>query len=110
VKPVEDSRLIVSQVIPDTPLVATVDEFVQFVFPEDAPRNGDTNLPLGLKLGVEKFRLGHGRKYYRLIWTGRGEACLAAEDEEKYATKTGALESGRALAASFGIEFDEFTR
>jgi len=108
--PEDDRELIVSQVVPDTPLVATVDEFVEFVFPEDAPRNGHSGLPLGLRLGVEKFKLGHGRKYYRLIWIGRGEACLAAEDEERHGTKGKAVEAGRVLAASFGVEFDEHTR
>lgn len=101
--------LIESQIVPGTPLVATVDEFVEFVFPEDAPR-GDNDLPRGLRLGIEKFRLGQGRKYYRLIWIGRDEACLAAEDEEHYGTKMRALAAGRALAVSFKVKFDEHTR
>lgn len=108
--PDEDRRLIESQVVPGTPLVATVDEFVQCVFPEETPRNAKSELPLGLKLGVEKFRLGQGRKYYRLIWVGRGEACLAAEDEEQHSTKSGAVKSGVALAESFKVEFDAHTR
>lgn len=101
--------LIASQIVPGTPLVATVDEFVEFVFPEDTPRNED-GLPRGLRLGIEKFRLGQGRKYYRLIWIGRGEACLAAEDEQEHGTKANAVESGWALAASFDVKFDEHTR
>jgi len=101
--------LIVSQIVPDTPLVATVDEFVSFVYSEDAPRNGDTDLPLGLTLGIEKIKRP-GEKYYRLIWIGRGEACLAAEDEEHYTTKTRATAAGQTLAASFGVDFDKSTR
>ena len=101
--------LIDSQIVPGSPLVATVDEFVDFVFAEDAPR-GENGLPRGLKLGIEKFRQGQGRKYYRLIWIGRGEACLAAEDEEHYTTKTRALAAGQTLAASFGVDFDKSTR
>lgn len=100
--------LLVSQIVPDTPLVCTVKEFVQHVFDEDAPKQ-EGGWPLGLKLGVEKFRRP-GDRHYRLIWIGRGKASLAAEDEQCYPTKTKVVAAVRELAASLGVVFDERTR
>lgn len=91
------------------PRIGTLEAFIQEVFGEDAPRNGETELPIGLVLGVEKYR--QPSKHYRLIWIGRGQAWLAAEDLEAFHRRKGdALAVGRALAEKTGAYFDEQTR
>jgi hypothetical protein len=80
-------ELLVSQVVSNSPpWVASLDEFIQAVFAEDAPKNGDTGLPIGLILGVEKVKRGR-EKHYRLIWIGRRKACLAAENTTEFRRK-----------------------
>lgn len=106
----EPVELVVSQVVPETPLVASLDEFIQHVFAEDAPKNGETGLPIGLILGVEKFKRP-GDRHYRLIWIGgRGKACLAAENTTEFQRKLDAIMAGHVLAAETGAYFDEQTR
>jgi hypothetical protein len=102
-------ELIVSQVVPGVPLVASMDEFIQHVYPDDAPKNGETGLPLGLILGVEKIRRP-GDRHYRLIWIGRRKAALAAENAAEFRRKIDAIAAGHELAAETGIYFDEQTR
>jgi hypothetical protein len=106
----DEPDLIVSQVVSDKPLVASLSEFIQLVYGESYKRDEETGLPKGLKLGVEKFRLGHGRKYYRLIWIGQGQAALAAERPEEYQRKLGAILNGHDLASETGAKFDDKTR
>jgi hypothetical protein len=106
----DEPEIIVSQVVSDKPMVASLPEFVQLVYGESYKRDEETGLPRGLKLGVEKFRLGHGRKYYRLIWIGQGQAVLAAERPEEYQRKLDAILNGHELAGETGAKFDEMTR
>lgn len=102
-------ELVVSQVVQDSPWVASLDEFIQIVFAEDAPRDGKNGLPLGLILGIEKFRLP-GDRHFRLIWIGRGKAALAAENTTKFQRKLDAIMAGHVLAAETGAFLDEQTR
>jgi hypothetical protein len=103
-------ELIVSQVVSDQPLVASLTEFIQLVYGDDYKRDQETGLPRGLKLAIEKFRLGHGRKYYRLIWIGKDQAALAAERPEEYQRKLDAILAGHELSGETGAKFDERTR
>lgn len=89
-------------------MAGTLDEFIQMVF--DGKRGKDSTPPRGVALGVEKFRQGHGRKFYRLIWVSRDEAWLAAERPEQFRRKGDAVLAGRELAESTGAYFDERTR
>jgi hypothetical protein len=91
------------------PEVASIEEFIEHVYGENAPTNGGGR-PLGLRLGIEKRRRGKREKFYRLIWVGRGQACLAKECQDEYQTKTPALAAGYELAAALGVEFDPNTR
>lgn len=54
---------VVSRVVPGAPWEANLEEFVQKVYGADYATDVGTGLPMGLRLGIEKFRLGHGRKY-----------------------------------------------
>ena len=101
-------KVIESQVVPGCPFVASIDEFIQHVFEEGAPTK-DSGRPIGLTLGVEKFK-EYGGKHYSLIWIGNGQAALAAEDETAYPTKTRAVAAGVELATDLGVEFDRRSR
>ncbi len=105
---IERGQIVISQIVPGSPVAGTLDEFILQVFGID--RSADEKLPGGVALGVEKFRQGHGRKYYRLIWMGKGEAWLAAERPEQFQRKGDAVLAGRELAESTGAYFDERTR
>lgn len=105
----EGRELMASLIVAGTPLVASLAEFVQHVYGEDYPKDGDTGLPLGLRLGIEKFKIG-GHKHYLLIWAGRGQAALAAERQAEYASKMQAILNGEVLAAETGAKFDTGTR
>jgi hypothetical protein len=110
-KQIADKRTaaLVAQVSSKLPAVASVDEFVQLLFGEDYPKD-ENGRPRGLQLGVEKFRRGRREKCYRLIWIGRDQACLAAESQDEFQTKTPAKAAGYELAAALGVEFDSRTR
>jgi hypothetical protein len=102
-------QIAISQIVPGSQVAGTLDEFILQVFGKD--RSAGEPLPMGVAMGVEKFRLGHGRKYYRLIWMGRGKASwLAAERPEEFQRKGDAVLAGRELAESTGAYFDERTR
>jgi hypothetical protein len=103
-------ELIASQVVSDQPLVANLREFIQLVYGESYKRDEGTGLPRDIRLGIEKFRLGHGRKYYRLIWIGKGQAVLAAERPQEYQRKLDAILAGHELAGETGAKFDDKTR
>jgi hypothetical protein len=102
-------ELLVSQVVSNSPWVASLDEFIQKVFAKDAPINGENGLPIGLILGVEKFKRS-GDTHYRLIWIGRRKAALAAENTTKFRRKLDAIMAGHELAAETGAYFDKQTR
>jgi hypothetical protein len=95
----------------DGALIGTLDEFAKAVFGQALQPlvEGKRPFPLGLVLGVERLR-AYGKKNYRLIWVGRGQAWLAAEDTKEYATKVAVLVAGQRLAESTGAYFDERTR
>ena len=90
--------------------IGTLDEFVREVFGKKPVAEGaKPAIPMGLILGVEGFKT-YGKYHYRLLWIGRGQAWLAAEDEKPYATKTAVLVAGGRLAERTGAYFDERTR
>lgn len=101
-------RLVESEIVPGTPWVASLGEFIQIVFGEDTIK-GNNGLPLGVALGIEKMGQ-RSAKHYRLIWIGRRKAALAAEDSTEYRTKTRAIAAGAELAAEKGACFDPKTR
>jgi hypothetical protein len=103
-----DTELVVSQVVPSSPMSGTLDEFVNMVF--DGRWGPEGEPPRGVLLGVEKFRLGYGRKSYGLIWIGRRKAWLAAEQPQRFRRKGDAVLAGQALAEEKGVSFDERTR
>jgi hypothetical protein len=102
-------ELVVSQVVSNSPWVASLDEFVQTVFAQDAPKNGESGLPIGLILGVEKFKRP-GNTHYRLIWIGRRKAALAAENTTEFRRKIDAILAGHVVAGETGAYFDDQTR
>ena len=98
--------------ISDQPKKGTLDEFAKAIFGHElkpAAEGAKPAIPMGLVLGVERFK-EPGQKCYRLVWIGRGQAWLAAEDDKPYATKTAVLVAGQRLAESTGAYFDERTR
>lgn len=107
-KPAQPTETINGKSIP----VSTLDQFHLAVYGKALERkeNGDYPvLPMGLILGIEKFKVAGG-KFYRLIWIGRGRAWLAAENTESFRTKTLAIATGYMLAGDTGAFFDEGTR
>jgi hypothetical protein len=91
----------------DGALIGTLDEFAKTVFGHDLKPG--VAIPMGLVLGVERFR-AYGKHHYRLLWVGRGQAWLAAEDTKEYSTKTAVIVAGQRLATATGAYFDERTR
>ena len=94
------------------PRKGTLDEFAKAIFGHElkpAAEGAKPAIPMGLALGVEKFKQPFG-KHYRLVWIGRGQAWLAAEDDKPYETKTAVLVAGQRLAESTGAYFDQRTR
>lgn len=92
--------------------VGTLDEFAKAVFGHELKPRAEGEkpvFPMGLVLGVERLR-AYGKHHYRLLWVGRGQAWLAAEDTKDYATKTAVLVAGQRLAETTGAYFDERTR
>ena len=101
--------------------VGTLNEFAKAVFGHDlrppcpgperwpADKGEKPVFPMGLILGIERLR-AYGKHHYRLLWVGRGQAWLAAEDTKGYATKTAVIVAGQRLAESTGAYFDERTR
>lgn len=63
-------------------------------------------LPGGLNLANEKYATTAG-KFYRLIWRGRGEKWLAAEDAQPYRFRVQVIAAGYELAVRTGAFFDE---
>jgi hypothetical protein len=86
-------------------MVATLEEFVEQAYPAEAPKDAANGLPLGLRLGIEKFKLSANQKYYQLVWLGRGHAALAAERPEAYRRKMDAVLNGLVLAEETGAHF-----
>lgn len=89
--------------------IGSLAEFIQEIYGRKAERAGDGKvklLPGGLRLKVEKFKDG-GRKWYRLIWSGRDQAWLAAEDQTEYRRKLQATAAGEVLAGRTGASFHQ---
>ncbi len=94
----------------DGALIGTLDEFILKVFGnKPAAEGAKPAIPLGLVLGVERLA-AYGKKHYRLLWVGRGQAWLAAEDTKEYGTKTAVIVAGQRLAESTGAYFDQRTK
>lgn len=91
--------------------VGTLDEFAMAVFGKlpEKDETGKLKHRNGLILGVEKFKTA-GDKFYRLIWIGKGEAWLAAENTTCFRRKIMAMAAGEEMAATTGAYFDEGTR
>ncbi len=90
----------------------TLDEFAKAIFGHElkpAAEGAKPTIPMGLVLGVERFS-AYSKKSYRLVWVGRGQAWLAAEDTKEYGTKTAVVVAGQRLAATTGAYFDQRTR
>jgi len=81
----------------------TLADFHQAVYGKPLPADG--RYPVGLKLAIEKFRTP-GKKHYRLIWTAKGTAWLAAEDVTHYATRRAGLLAAAMLGARVGVAVD----
>ena len=60
----------------------------------------------GLNLAHQKFQTAAG-KFYRLVWRGRGQVWLAAEDAKPYRTRARLVAAGYELALKLGAFFDE---
>jgi hypothetical protein len=89
--------------------IGSLDEFVKEVYGKPLQRSEGSvpKPPLGLTLGVTKFKVASG-KFYALIWQGRGQSWLAAEDEAtEHRRKRDAVERGRRIAAETGAYFFE---
>jgi hypothetical protein len=109
-KRIADEDAVVPRVVPGTLMVATLEEFVERAYPREFPKDAANGLPLGLRLGIEKFKLSHNQKYYHLVWLGRGHGALAAERPEAYRRKMDAILGGYVLAEETGAHFDTRTR
>lgn len=88
---------------PMPPRIAGLATFYQEAYGHPLPSDGKR--ATDLRLAVEKFK-APGDKHYRLIWTGKGRACLAAEDVTHYPTHGRALLAARLLAVKLGVVVD----
>jgi hypothetical protein len=87
--------------------IGTVDQFALAVWGKPLERDADDKpvIPKGLVLGVRKFVTTD--KLYRLVWRGRGQEWLAAEDQTKYRMRTRCLLGGAQVAGVYGAFLEE---
>lgn len=83
--------------------VMSIEEVCRAIFDKSAEEAAKLKL---VKLSVAKFMLPWGM-VYRLTWSARGRAYLAAENTAEFRTRGRAIAGGTELAAQKGVEFTE---